>query len=118
MPKKHKRLTSHPKLTPELLKKAEESRRKNDEYYLSPEGQAEMSQWKAQSESRKHGGARIGAGRKPVSAPKVTLSLRVTSEVKRFLESAENASEVTEQTIRRSTAFRQWQQQNKTGIAD
>ncbi len=108
MPKKHKRLTSHPLATPEVLEKAQASRKKDDAYYLSPEGQAEMSQWKADSEARKRGGARAGAGRKPVTDPKVTLSLRVSSDVKKFLETTTNASETTEQTIRRSSAFREW----------
>lgn len=108
MPKKHKRLTSHPLATPEVLEKAREARETEDAYYLSPEGQAEMSQWKADSEVRRRGGARVGAGRKPVSDPKVTLSLRVSSDVKKFLETTANASETTEQTIRRSSAFRQW----------
>jgi hypothetical protein len=72
-------------------------------------GRSASKKQTADSAIRSHGGTRVGAGRKPLVDPKVTLSLRVSSEVKKFLESVGNASETTEQTIRRSTAFREWQ---------
>lgn len=58
-------------------------------------------------ESRNHGGAREGAGSKPKrGVAKVTLSLRVTPEVKVFLNATGNASETIEDMVRRSKAFR------------
>lgn len=50
----------------------------------------------------KHGGARIGSGRKPFNgkAAKVTLSLRVDKEVKDYLMQSGNASREVERLVK------------------
>lgn len=56
-----------------------------------------------------HGGARIGAGKKPSAAGvKVTKSHRFTPEVANFLETVEKESEFIEALIRDSPAFQSW----------
>lgn len=62
------------------------------------------------SEPNTHGGKRAGAGAKPMRGePKVTLSLKVSPQVKAFLASSDlSASEAVEQTIRKSKDFREW----------
>ena len=57
-----------------------------------------------------HGGKRDGAGRKPArGVRKDTLVLRVTPEIKQFLaEQEDSASNVVEDAIRRTRAFREW----------
>ena len=57
-----------------------------------------------------HGGKREGAGRKASRGEaKVTTSIGVTPEVKRYLDQCkESQSDVIEETLRRSKAFREW----------
>lgn len=57
-----------------------------------------------------HGGKRDGAGRKPArGVRKCTLALRVTPEIKQFLaEQEDSASNIVEDAIRRTKAFREW----------
>ena len=56
-----------------------------------------------------HGGNRPGAGRPPVrNVSKVTLSLRVTPDVKAYLASEGNISEAVEEQTRKSAGFKQW----------
>lgn len=57
-----------------------------------------------------HGGKREGAGRKASRGEaKVTTSIGVTPEVKRYLDQCKpSGSEIVEETIRRSKAFRDW----------
>lgn len=56
------------------------------------------------------GGKRKGAGRKPTrGVRKDTLALRVTPECKAYLaQCEESASNVVEDAIRRTKAFRDW----------
>ena len=58
----------------------------------------------------KHGGKRDGAGRKASRGEaKVTTSIGVTPEVKRYLDQCEQSqSDVIEDAIRRTKAFRDW----------
>jgi len=57
-----------------------------------------------------HGGKREGAGRKASRGEaKVTTSIGVTPEVKRYLDQCEESqSDVIEDAIRRTKAFREW----------
>ena len=57
-----------------------------------------------------HGGKREGAGRKVSRGEvKVTTSIGVTPEIKQFLaEQEDSASNVVEDAIRRTRAFREW----------
>jgi len=67
-------------------------------------GLEEVQAWLS---DRNHGGYRDGAGSKPKrGVAKVTLSLRVTPEVKEHLTATGNASETVEELVRRSKAFR------------
>lgn len=109
MDKKHKRITKHPKVTEEVLAKARKSAELSDAHYMSPEGQAEMTGWRKESEEKKaRGGKRTGSGAKPIhGVKKVSLSLRVTSQVKEFLEECDgSAGEYVDLTIRRTAAFK------------
>lgn len=55
------------------------------------------------------GGKREGAGRKPgPHGAKVSLTVGVSDEVKRYLASTGNASQAIEEAIRRTKAFREW----------
>ena len=57
-----------------------------------------------------HGGARIGAGKKPsTTGVKVTKSHRFTPEVGKFLEGVDKESEFIESLIRKSRQFKSWQ---------
>jgi predicted transcriptional regulator len=62
-----------------------------------------------------HGGKRKGAGRKASRGEaKVTTSIGVTPEVKRYLDQCEESqSEVVEDAIRRSKAFREWKTKSR-----
>lgn len=68
----------------------------------------------AAKKKAQHGGVRVAGpgkklGRPPTDAPnKKTLSLRVSPEVRAFLDSVENKSEHVDFVIRRSAAFRKW----------
>jgi len=57
-----------------------------------------------------HGGKREGAGRKVSRGEvKVTTSVGVTPEVKRYIDQCEQSqSVVVEDAIRRTKAFREW----------
>jgi hypothetical protein len=57
-----------------------------------------------------HGGKRKGAGRKASRGEaKLTTSIGVTPEVKRYLDQCEESqSDVIEDAIRRTKAFREW----------
>ncbi len=62
-----------------------------------------------------HGGKRDGAGRKPArGVRKETLALRVTPDIKQFLaEQDDSASNVVEDAIRRTRAFREWSKEKE-----
>lgn len=113
MPKKHKRISSHPKATKAVLAKARKAAEVEDAYFASPEGKAEMQKWKQESEEkRSHGGKRKGSGAKSIhGVKKVTLSLRVTPQVKEFLAEYESASEYVDRAIRRTAAFKRLQKE-------
>jgi len=108
MPKKHKRITKHPKVTKEFLDKIREDAKVEDAYFQSAEGQAELKKWKQESEEKRmHGGKREGSGAKSIhGVKKVTLSLRITPQVKEFLSEYESASEFVDLAIRRTAAFK------------
>jgi hypothetical protein len=61
------------------------------------------------------GGKRKGAGRKPARGErKETLALRVTPTLRAFLDDqSESMSDVVEDTIRRTKAFRDWEKVRK-----
>ena len=64
---------------------------------------------KSKSKPGNHGGARAGAGRKPMHAEaKITRSVAITRDVHTFLGSVGSASEWIDQLVRRSAAFRRW----------
>lgn len=53
MPKKSRRISSHPKVTPQVLAKNRADAKREDAYWLSPEGKAEMQRMKKAHEARK-----------------------------------------------------------------
>jgi hypothetical protein len=62
---------------------------------------------KKQKKASNRGGPRPGSGPKPIyGVKKVTLALRVTPDVKKFLASTGNASETVEELVRRNPLYR------------
>lgn len=61
------------------------------------------------------GGARPGAGRKPPSIPRVRISLRLSADLVDFAKafSPSTATEIIEDTMRSSDAFKEWQRKRK-----
>jgi len=112
-PRKGRRITEHPLVTPEKLAEIRTVREVEEAYFNSPAGQEELSQRKAATDERlkQHGGARPGAGRPKTGNRKPTVSFVVTEETKQFLQSQNNTSAYLEALIRRSTAFRHWLKQ-------
>ncbi len=107
-----KRLSSHPKLTPEKQAELNQAAIDEDAYYLSPEGQAELKQRKAELKKKisKRGGLRPGSGR-PTDGdePKQMLSTRLDAEIIAYLRQCEQPiSSVIERTIRRTADFAKW----------
>lgn len=60
----------------------------------------------------RHGGPRTGAGRPaaPDNQRKVTTSIRISPELRQYLATMPNVSQEIETIVRRTAAFRRWQE--------
>lgn len=65
------------------------------------------------------GGYRDGSGRKPNEhGKKKSLTVRLSPDVLEFLASTGNSSLKTEETIRKSSAFKVWLKAQKKGLLE